>query len=231
MSFNYSPSSFGGSADHVSEIFLKALNQADGDAVSHEVDSFMYAENFAASRVISDLWSTNVRMTYQFDPNKMTDFLSRWENILNIIPDPDATSSQRRSVVKQKFSAVGQNPTQQVINDLLSALLGSVYVSILNNNYTTASGGVPGGESVPGGATLIDNDWYSSIAYIGVLITQPSSISDEKFYQTAGNIDSFLEDILPAWTTFAWIRNNSDDECGFILDDEHNLDNSYFCAP
>ena len=226
--FNYSPQTFGDSADTVCEIFLKALNQANGDGLTDEIDSFVYAKNFATARVLADLWSDNARLSYQFDPNKMTDFLPRWETILNIIPDPDATDNERRNVVAAKLSNYGKAATQQVVNDLMVAILGDIFVQILNSDYTIASGGIPGGATVPGGAVLLDEDWHSTIAYIAILLQQPANMPDYKFYIKAGNIDAALEDLLPAWTSFAWVRNNSNDTAGFILDDEHNLDNEYF---
>lgn len=226
--FNPSPVFGGDESNHIIEIFLNALNDADGTALSKEEDSFNYAENFATARALADLWSANKRLSYQFDPNKMTDYLGRWENILNIIPDPDATDNQRRSIIAQRFADYGKNPNQQVITDLLRLLLGDIFAEIINSTYDIASGFVPGGEVIPGGANLADGDWSSSIAHLLIRVTQPANITDEKFYKTVGEIDRALENILPAWVNFEWGRYNSDGYGGFILDDPHNLDNEYF---
>jgi hypothetical protein len=229
--FNYSPQYFGDSSNSVAEIFLNSLNQGDGDALSDEVDSFNYAENFASARVLADLWSDNTRLSYQFDPHRMTDFLSRWESILNIVPNPNDTAHARRQMVAMKLSNYGKTPTQQVISDLLTLILKDVFVSIIHNDPDTAAfplGGIPGGAVIPGGATLDDDVWHSAIAYIAILVNQPNGMSDNNFYKAVGNIDSNLEGLLPVWTTFNWVRNNSFGTAGFILDDEHNLDNEYF---
>ena len=227
-SFNPSPQVFGDSENTVWEIFLNALNQSDGDALNHEVDSFNYAENLAASRVLVDLWSTNIRLSYQFDPNLMTDFLSRWESILGIIPDINQSDNQRRQVVATKISNYGKAPIQQVVTDLLRAALGEVFVEIINSDYTVANMFIPGGAVIPGGATLMDGDWSSTTAYIAILVEQPIDMEDDDFYRIVGNIDSLLEDVLPAWTNFNWVRMSEDFGAGFYLDTEHNLDNQYF---
>ncbi len=227
--FNPSPQSFGASDGTKYEIYLNALNTADGDALDHEVDSFVYAENFAAARVLADLASDNIRLSYQFDPSKMTDFLPRWEKILNIIPDPSSDGHQRRLVVANKLLNYGNAPTHQVVNDTMESLLGGVFIDILNSNYLTASGSVPGGAVIPGGATLLDGDWRSTIASISILVKPLPAMTEQKFYNIVKNIDGVLEDLLPAWVGFNWVRDNSMDLCGFILDDPHNLDNEYFC--
>lgn len=226
--FNPSPQVFGDSENTVWEIFLNSLNTADGNALSDDVDSFNYAENLAASRVLVDLFSTNKRLSYQFDPNLMTDFLPRWETILGIFPGVNDTENHRRRVVVNKISNYGKAPTQQVVTDLLSAALGEVFVQIINSDWTIATQYIPGGGVVPGGATLLDGDWSSSTAYILILVQQPDTMTDDEFYKIVGDIDGLLEDILPVWVTFNWGRANSLGEAGFILDDEHNLDNEFF---
>lgn len=235
--FNPSPQFFGDSSNSVIEIFLNSLNQGDGDALTDEVDSFNYAENFASARVLADLWSDNTRLSYQFDPQRMTDFLPRWESILNIIPDPNDTAHARRQVVAMKLSNYGKAPTQQVVTDLLRLILKDVFVSILNNDPDLPIapgdfplGSIPGGAVIPGGATLSDEIWHSAVAYLAILVNQPAGMADADFYDAVGNIDCSLEGLLPAWITFNWVRNNSNDTSGFILDDEHNLDNEYFDA-
>lgn len=74
----------------------------------------------------------------------------------------------------------------------------------------------------------MDGDWSSSTAYILILVQQPDTMTDDEFYKIVGDIDGLLEDILPVWVTFNWGRANSLGEAGFILDDEHNLDNEFF---
>lgn len=227
-SFNPSPQRFGDSSGTVYEIFLDAMNAADGDALNHEVDSFVYAENIAISRALVDIWSANTRLSYQFDPNRMTDFLPRWEVILGIIPNPGSTANQRRKVIATKISNYGKAGTEQVISDLMAASLDGMFVSILNNIPSIAVASVPGGAVVPGGVTLPSGDWTSSTASIAIVVQQPATMPDNTFYLMVGEIDSLLENVLPAWVTFNWVRNNSLGVGGFLLDDPHNLDNEYF---
>jgi hypothetical protein len=232
--FNPSPSYGGDSSNSVNEIFLNSLNAADGNALNHDVDSYNYAENFAAARALADLFSTNVKMKNQFNTNKMTDFISRWEKIMKLVPDTNSSDNTRRQLIGNKLYNYGKSPTPQVINDLLKIILGPVFVKIINFGWDINSNTYIGLSSINNGLNLtsingvnmFNNDWSSSFAYILILVQQPDYMLDAQFYNIVKLIDGALEDLLSSWTTFAWGRYNSLGQLGFLLDDPHNLDNS-----
>lgn len=257
--FTSFPVSFGASVNTIHETMLDALLQAQGSAIATDIDSAAYVECYAKARLLADMWSTVIRLGNQFDPNKMTDFLPRWEAIYGIVPSPTATLAQRRALIASKIANYGNSPTIQVVTDLLALVLGDVFVTILYGSDTIQDGyyaGSPGIEGfVPGGANLsvvggfdfpdesVNNPnipfgftegqgfnqqgWSSTMAYLAILVQQPSWMSDQVFLSLAGQIDPLLEDLLPAWVLFAWVENNSNGTLGFILD-EQNLDKEAF---
>jgi hypothetical protein len=222
--FNYSPTKPGSEKGLLSEIILESLNDADGDALSKDPDGFVYAENLAVSRALAYLWGVNKRLSYQFDPKRMTDYISRWEYILSIIPPPDATNSERRAVIDARISSYGESGIQQVVTDALRTALGSVFDYIQNSGWAVAAGSAPGGVTVPGGVNLPDDDWRSSIAYMAIVVKWIPPMKFTKFLDRVGQIDGLMQGLLPAWSTFDWVSYNSTATLGFILDDEHNLD-------
>jgi len=225
--FAPSPMKFGSSKNSVNEIFLNALNQADGNALTDDVDSFVYAENFAIARALTDIWSSNARMAYQWDPHRMTDFVPRWEKILGIFPLQSDTMTDRRNRIAGKLATFGKSPNRNNLDGLLTLIFADVYLGIVNTPSTDAIGSVPGGITVPGGVTLPDGDWTSTIAHIAIATQQPTSIKDADYYATKNEMVGFLNDFLPAWTTFA-IFKDGPSGAGFFLDDPKNLDNERF---
>lgn len=230
--FNPSPIKSGAEKGHIEEALLDALVDADGTALSPDVDSYVWAEHLAESRAIAYLWHTNKRMANQWDPSRMTDFLPRWEKILGIRPLPGENDVSRRAKVKAKMEAYGDLATQQVVQDLLSTVLGDIFVGIVNTPSTDATGWVAGGVTVPGGVTLPNGTpagltWYSTIAYLAIETQQPLNMSDAEFYDAVGQISQFLDDLIPAWVTFDWFLDGGSGS-GFYLDEEKNLDNQRF---
>lgn len=225
--FNFSPETYGGEANvHDTELLLEALLEADGSALAKGVDSYVWAERFAEARVLHYLWSTARRLRYQSDPERMTDFLGRWERILKITPQPGATDTERRARVAAKLAIFGQSATTDVVVSTLSAVLGSAFVSVVRTNSADATGFVPGGAVIPGGATLGDGGWYSTIAYLAIE-TAKGDLSDAEFYARVGLVAEILDDLLPVWVTFDWFLDGPSG-AGFILDEEANLDNQRF---
>jgi len=225
--FNPAPFTFGASKHSVEETILAALNQGDGTGLTDEQASYNYAENFAIARAIADVWSTNKRLANQWDANRMTDFLGRWEAILDLHPATTDTPTARRAAVAAKLALAGQPATQQVIYDLAVRVLGSIFVQIANASSTTATASVPGGVTIPGGVTLPDGVWASGIANVAIKVEQPAAMTDQEFYTTAGAILPYLDGLLPAWVDFNWFREDVLG-VGFFLDQIRNLDNSGF---
>lgn len=224
--FNPAPFRFGASRHSVEETILNALNQGDGTALTTEQASYNYADNFAVARAIADLWSANRRLSHQWDPQRMTDFLGRWEKILALSPAATDTPTDRRAAVAAKLAMVGQPATSQVVRDLLLKIIASIFVTIANASSATATASAPGGLTIPGGVTLPDGPWSSSIAFVGIQVQQPANVSTQQFYTLAGKVFQYLDGLLPAWVDFGWFRQGPNDY-GFYLD-ELNLDNEGF---
>ena len=230
--FNPSPLKTGAEQGHVEEALLDYLVEADGTALSPDVDSFVWAEHLAESRAIAYLWHTNQKMANQWDPRRMTDFLPRWEKILGIVPLPRDNDVDRRAKVKAKLETYGEPGTQQVIQDVLTTVLGDVFVSIVNSPSSIATGYVTGGVTIPGGVTLPDGtpfgeSWYSTIAYLAIETQKPSGFTDSDFYDAVGQISQFLDGLVPGWVTYDWFLDGGSG-AGFYLDDDFNLDNQRF---
>lgn len=232
--FNPAPLRFGASNDTDLEAILNDLLQGVGTAFDVDRGSITWIYLNAIARVFDDVFEQNKRLANQWDPQRMTDFLSRWEVILGLSPLPTDTPIDRRARIQAKIALTGQSPTLQVIQDLLRKTIGSdVYVSIIAEDPTTATTTVPGGATVPGGITIPSGAWFSSVSYVPILVTQPSYMDDLTFYSKVGSIFTVLEAIMPAWTTFDWFRNSpsfpsTTASTGFILDDVWNLDNESF---
>ncbi|KYF87778.1 hypothetical protein BE20_24855 [Sorangium cellulosum] len=225
--FNPFPEKFGAEEGHILDVILQSLLETDGTAFSKEVDSYVWAERNAEARALAYLWHLNRRMANQWDPLRMTDFLPRWEKILGIRPLPIETEVERRAKVRAKMEAYGAPPTMQVVHDLLTVVLGSIYAGLVHTPSSQAVGRVPGGATVPGGVTLADGGWYSTIAHVAIKTVQPAGVDDATFYDVVAQIVPFLSDLLPAWVTFDWFLDGAHGE-GFYLDEERNLDNQRF---
>jgi hypothetical protein len=225
--FNPSPTKAGAERGHLEEVLLESLLEADGTALAKGSTSFVWAEHVAESRAVAYLWHTLGRFTNQWDPDRVTDFLSRWETILGLRPLPSDSENARRAKVQAKRALFGVPPTQQVVSDLLTTVLGGLFAGLVHTSSALAVGAVPGGATVPGGVTLPDGDWTSSIAHVDVLLVEPATVDDPTFYAAAGQLGAYLDDLLPAWVTWDWVRDGPGGP-GFYLDDDHNLDNERF---
>lgn len=257
--FSTFPLSFGATQNGVHEVILNALLQSQGSALDKDPDGLMYAECYAKALVLTDLWSAVQRLKNQEHPETMTDFLPEWEVIFHIIPPIGSTLAQRRAVLAARFANFGKSPTIQVVTDLLSTVLGNVFVKILYGSdvindgsiydgYAGINGSVPGGADVPGGFDFVNTvpdvttststspkafnqqNWNSTMAYLLIVVQQPTNMSNQTFLNIVAQIDPVLEDLLPAWTTFAWAEYNDLNQGGFILDTQ-NLDGGCYLEP
>lgn len=225
--FNPSPVKFGGQAGHREEIIVESLLEADGTAFSKDRESIVWAEREADARCIAYVWGLNRRLTLQRDPQRMTDFLPRWEKILGIVPPPTMSAKRRRAIVELRFNTDGATPDASTVQAALELALNGTLDFIVHTSSADSLGSVPGGTVVPGGVTLPDGDFRSTIAGVLVKVVRPAYLSDTEFYAIVAETSTALDDLLPAWVTFDWYLNGGSG-AGFILDDEHNLDNEIF---
>lgn len=225
--YNPSPMQFGAEMNKIIELIQQGVEQAQGTALATEYGTIAWVENHATARVLADLAKSAIRLGNQWDPEKMTDFIPRWEKILGIIPSSDSTDNERRAEIGLKLSLTGEPPTYQVVYDFLSDLLGEVFVNLILTTSVEASGMVPGGITIPGGVTLSDGDWISSIAYLAIEVEKPMDMTYKEFYPLVGKIYQYLNVLLPAWCDFDWFLDGVNG-AGFYLDEERNLDNMRF---
>lgn len=182
------------------------LNDAKGTAFRCEPGTIAWIKNMAIARVLYQASETIRRMSLQFNPETMSVFVPRWEKILKITPNENATMNERRRVIGAKFETIGIAPTGQAVRDFITKLIPDNFVSIIHATAATAYTRVPGGLTVPGGITIDDGQWVSSLSNLSVRVYQPLNQSDSEFYESVNSFRIPLGDFLPAYTTNNWGR-------------------------
>lgn len=221
-----SPRQFGQQRNRPHEVILSGLLEGEGSAQAQGTSSYQYAEREAEARCINYLWGLAQRMANQLDPRRCSDFLPRWEAIYGITPLATDSLVSRRAKILAKQQAYMLPPTQQVVTDLMSSVLGSVFLSLVVTPSTSAIGACTNGATIPGGVTLNSGNWGSTIAHLLVLVQQPAAMPNNVFMATVGQIRPFLDDLLPAWVTLDWAIDGAHGD-GFYLD-EPNLNRERF---
>lgn len=230
------PERYGGPGDRRLQRILEALNAARGSGYDTSSESNVWVENFAFARAISAAWGTNRRLAHQWDPQRMTSLLSRWETILGLSPLSTDTEGDRRARIERHMLRFGEAGDQQYISDNLRRILGDVFVAVEYVAASSASITVPNGTYSFGTANT-DYPWTSTVCRILIRTQKPSSYTEREFYDAVDGVHPFLDSVLPAWCTWQWYRPGSTSAtagggsisaAGFYLDDEHNLDNEVF---
>ena len=209
--FNAFPLRFGG-GEPLSRKIYNAINSSLGTALDTSEDSTVTAETSAEGRLIAAAWGANSCASNQLDPDRVTDFIARWEAILGIpfrVGDSDAT---RRARIKAARTAMG-NPCTQTIVALCTNALGSLYVNV---------------EFVPLDRVVTTTDNASTMAHILIRVACPPTMSRAQFIDACQYCISLLQDFLPDYDVVTWGEFDSDGERGFLLDDPNNLDSETF---
>jgi len=121
---------------------VKSLRDQRGSNLRNApVGSIVWIEINAWARAIYSIWLVNQKLSNQFNPNTLTDFLSRWETICGIAPLPGDTLTDRRNRIAAKFALVGQVANQTNLTDTLDAYLGSNFVQLLQGGVSRISVG------------------------------------------------------------------------------------------
>lgn len=221
------PERYGGGKPLLKYI-VESLSNGLGSA--YDPSSKIFPELMAYSRALwGNGWSANARMANQWDPLRMTDFLSRWEGIFGIYASPTDTETVRRARVQASMQRIGAASNFAGINDTLTTLLGSsIYLGI--PNLTSGSANVWTPTSWPFGTHDSTGaiDWYSTVAYLPIKVAKPANMSYGDFYAKVGSVMPELDIRLPAWVTFDWYREDVHGGLGFYLDEIPNLDNEAF---
>ena len=184
-----------------------------GDAITTAVGSVIWVETQAWARAIYSIWANNQKLAYQFDPNKMTDFLPRWEAIMGLSALPNDTIQQRQQRIAARFRIINKMPDTQNVTDLLSAALGITFLELINIPASLAYGQFPGGSAITGGITnIVAGPWYSTCQEIFVEVTHPSSLTNNEFYATVNQIFPLLNTYLPVYDQFDWFYDSFSDD-------------------
>lgn len=236
--FHPYPRRFGGGRPRL-RIVHDALNAADGTAIdSSNPDTVAWIENMAAARVITfDGYGINERLSLQWDPDRMTAFLPRWEKILGIGASPTATEKDRRAQVKKRLRRfIEATAFHSRLLSRLQQELGDVFVAIEYLDIANANIHAPTG--YPFGNPIDGFPWYSTVAHILVLVQKPTGYTEAEFYAAVGKVVPATDGLIPAWSTIDWYRaptgypavsvSGGPSRSGFYLDAEANLDNNVF---
>lgn len=230
------PRRFGGGRPRL-QIIHDALNAARGTALdATNPDTIVWVENMAYARAICfDGYGTNDRLAMQWDPDRMTDMLSRWEKILAIVVPPEATEQERRAEVKKRFRRfLDASGLHSRLYAKLRDELGDVFVAIEYIDVSIATIYAPNA-SYPWGTVQPGHPWYSTVAHILVLTQKPDGYTDGEYYEAVGKIVQITDGFLPAWCSISWYRaptggaainvSGGPSQAGFYLDQTANLDN------
>lgn len=226
---------YGGDVPSLKTI-LDGLNAARGSTYDVSETSTVYAENEAIARMLWTAWEQNQRFAHQFDPDRMTDFLPRWEKIFGIAPTSSQTETERRAVVKERMLRIGVVPTRQTTSDRLAAILGPLFLSYETIPFSSAVQWVPDASPAwPAGTPPAVRhvmapgelpQWASTTAHILFRVAKTPGMTDGEFWQALGRTYPLLDDTLPAWVTWDWYTVSTTGS-GFYFD-ETNLDHQVF---
>lgn len=212
------------------EIITNDLNQARGTAYDTEDGTAVNAENYAYGQSITSGFDAVQRFQNQFFPDSMYQWLVRWEIILAINSVPNATIQERQEIIALYFKKWSMPPTMANITYFVEQLLGSIFIGFfLYDSMQAGIGFIPGGYSIPGGATLLAGSWSTLVNTINIIIWQPQDkygnklMEDSKFNATYSNFYTFLATYLPAYVSFSTIQYTNlgtDSVYGFLNDNK-----------
>lgn len=215
--FSPFPLRFGGGKPRLKTLY-EALNQARGTAYDTSDASNVTAETMAEARALDAAWSSNRKMALQTDPARMTDFMPRWEAILDVHPLPTDSIASRRAVLRAKFLALG-GPA--ILHDAVVALTGASFIGIV---YTAVADAVPRWP-----ANGFPNNWTSNAVHIVIHVQFAPNQTNAQFWDMRAALNKFLQDFLPVWVTWdVGIRDSHGTFCFYL--DEQNLDLELFCS-
>lgn len=150
----------------------------------------------------------------------MSQNLQNMEKFLKISPTPDETPGQRRARLQRLFSRFSNKPTDSNIDDVLSELLGTLFISkthILANTEIDADGytvgRMPGG-LINGFVKIHDGQyWTSPLSYIPVRVWNPRThlgqeqFTEAQFREKANSFVGEFDSYVPANVDFGWYRH------------------------
>ena len=184
-----------------------------GDAITTQPGSIIWVETQAWARALYSIWANNQKLAYQFDPNKMTAALPRWESIMGLSALPTDTIQSRQQRIAARFKIINKLPNTPNITDLLVDTLGITFLELINIPATTAYAQFPSGSAITGGITnVVAGPWYSTIQEIFIETIHPPSLTDNEFYAIVNQVFPLLNTYLPAYDQFDWFWDSFSDD-------------------
>jgi hypothetical protein len=221
------PIRFGGAVPPLRHRFNAVIGQLGSFYNTNpQAQGLVWLRAMALARALNDVWESNKRLSYQWDPLRMTDFLGRWEAIFSLPVSPSDSMPVRRARVAIAMGRSGYARNSDIYSVCLAYLGPSVFIGISTQSSATAlvytPTGWPVGTNEPLGS-VSPPDWYSTISHIDILTQTPASMNEADWRQLVGSVKPELDAILPSWVTFDIIRDGPNGN-GFFCDDPHNLD-------
>ena len=204
----------GGSKNSTVQLIHDSLNLARGTAYNVDVGSIIWCENLALAKAVSLVWNANATLANNFNPQKMYAFISRWENILGILPNQNMSLIQRQQIIAARFLIFSKPPTAQNVSDLLKLIIPDIFIGIEYNDPLRNQGNFPGGLTVPGGVTLPNGPFMSYLNQIKIRIWQPRDhnnnllMTNSNFQQRQTSFFNFLNNYLPSyvgWKNYRYV--------------------------
>ncbi len=224
------PRRFGGGKPRL-QIIHESLNAQRGTALdTSDSNKLVWIENMALARAISGAWSTNARLGLQWDPNRTTTLLPRWEQLLRLVVSPSDTEPERRRRLAAHWARFGAPVNFGRLTANLMDALGNVFVAIEFIGPSLAVVHVPDG-TYPFGSVAAGYPWFSTLMRMLVRVQVPSGYTEVEFLEAVSKVFPLLEGIMPAWMTWDLYRHgpisaavtDGPSAAGFYLDDDHNL--------
>ncbi len=224
------PRRFGGGKPRV-QVIHESLNAQRGTALDTTISTNVcWIENLALARALDAAWSVNARLGHQWDPNRTTDMLPRWERIMRLVVPNGTTDVERRQTLAAHWARFGALVNIGRLSSKLSTLLGDVFVALEFIGYDNAVIHVPDG-SYPWGDVVSGAPWYSTTMHMLVRTQVPTGYSEEDYLAAVGPVFPILDGVLPSWMTWTVYRpgpvnydvTDGPSAGGFYLDTPHNL--------
>lgn len=223
--YSSGPFRSGKTRDSISDLAISDMLADLGSSYSDDSTSTVVAELIQYAKAIEILFRSNNKLGNLYQPQRLTsEVIERWSKALNVRFKANASIEDKKAAIAAKLAVIGTSATYQGVSDLLRTIAPNTFQGITNTDWKHAHSSVTGGVDV-GGGVYIPTDaigYWSSVHHVAVKLAQPASMNDTDFYAEAYNIRNFLDDFLPAWTTFDWYRDVS--PFGFSVVDEANPD-------
>lgn len=213
--FSPLPWTLGGGEPRVKTLY-DSLNQSLGTAYDTSDESNVTAETMAEARALDAVWSANRRMALQTDAKRMSDFIGRWERILDLHPAPSDSDVARRAAIQAKFLAwIGPSALLDLVTLIAgTSLIGIEFTDLVDAQIRWPENGYP-------------NNWTSNTAHIVIRVQFSANQTTAEFWNMRARLTQALDDFLPAWATFDIATFRPGGGNGFFLD-ERNLNYETF---